>query len=113
MALFGMGILLMTPKVVDMVKEAIQAPEFKYSSAIGEAVGVGWKGAQWAPSRGLGIGREMRAESMGQEQRIIEEGIARGETYDIAASRAQIIRQRRTGKQRAAEFFSRFTGLRK
>lgn len=41
-ALLGFGILLMTPKVVDMVKEALQAPQFKYGSAIGEAVGFGW-----------------------------------------------------------------------
>jgi hypothetical protein len=42
-ALFGIGILMLTPKVVDMVKEAIQAPEFKYGSAIGEAVGFGYE----------------------------------------------------------------------
>src|SRR3989338_6698430 len=71
--LLGIGILLMTPKVVDMVKEWVQAPEFKYGSAIGEAVGFGWKGAKFAPSRGLGIAGGMKAESMGQEQRIIEE----------------------------------------
>lgn len=57
-ALFGIGILMLTPKVVDMVKEAIQAPEFKYGSAIGEAVGFGWNtskegvGRGWAASRG-------------------------------------------------------------
>lgn len=43
LALFGIGVLLMTPKVVDMVKEWVQAPEFKYGSAIGEAVGFGYK----------------------------------------------------------------------
>lgn len=42
-ALLGFGILLMTPKVVDMVKEALQAPEFKYGSAIGEAMQIGWQ----------------------------------------------------------------------
>lgn len=42
-ALFGIGVLMLTPKVVDMVKEAIQAPEFKYLSAIGEATGFGWQ----------------------------------------------------------------------
>ena len=41
--LLGIGVLLMTPKVVDMVKEWVQAPEFKYGSAIGEAVGFGWQ----------------------------------------------------------------------
>lgn len=55
MALFGMGILLMTPKVVDMVKEAIQAPEFKYGSAIGEAVGAGWGGVKRPISTGYGM----------------------------------------------------------
>ncbi len=56
MALFGMGILLMTPKVVDMVKEAIQAPEFKYGSAIGEAVGAGWGGTKGVVGGGIGRG---------------------------------------------------------
>ena len=53
-ALLGMGILLMTPKVVDMVKEALQAPEFKYGSAIGEAVGASWGGVKDVAGRGYG-----------------------------------------------------------
>ena len=56
-ALLGMGILLMTPKVVDMVKEALQAPEFKYGSAIGEAVGFGGRAPAYM-TRTAGLGRE-------------------------------------------------------
>lgn len=54
-ALFGIGILMLTPKVVDMVKEAIQAPEFKYGSAIGEATGFGWNIAKKPVGTGYGV----------------------------------------------------------
>lgn len=59
-ALIGIGILLMTPKVVDMVKEAIQAPEFKYGSAIGEAVGFGWSPIKRGWGAGTDIARQER-----------------------------------------------------
>ncbi|MEK6538607.1 MAG: hypothetical protein AABZ46_05735, partial [Nitrospirota bacterium] len=54
-ALFGIGILMLTPKVVDMVKEAIQAPKFKYGSAIGEATGFGWSMAKKPVGTGYGV----------------------------------------------------------
>lgn len=40
-ALIGLGIILMTPQVVNMLKEALKSPELKYTTAIGQAVGVG------------------------------------------------------------------------
>ncbi len=54
MGLIGLGIILMTPKVVDMVKEWVQAPEFKYGSAIGEAVGFGGKAPGFLTGAGSG-----------------------------------------------------------
>ena len=57
-ALLGMGILLMTPKVVDMVKEWVQAPEFKYGSAIGEAVGFGYQTGFKGTGQFIGRGGE-------------------------------------------------------
>lgn len=46
-SLIGLGIILMTPQVVNMMKEAFKAPQMKYTAAIGQAVGVG-------PGLGLG-----------------------------------------------------------
>lgn len=40
-SLIGLGVLLLTPQVVTMMKEAIKAPQFKYTVAIGQAIGVG------------------------------------------------------------------------
>jgi len=40
-SLIGLGIILMTPQVVNMMKDLIKSPQFKYSSAVGQAVGVG------------------------------------------------------------------------
>lgn len=40
-SLIGLGIILMTPQVVNMLKEALKAPQFKYGAAIGQAIGVG------------------------------------------------------------------------
>ena len=59
-ALFGIGILMLTPKVVDMVKEAIQAPEFKYGSAIGEAVGIRIFSIKQGWSAGTDIAKQER-----------------------------------------------------
>lgn len=43
--LLGIGIILLTPKVVDMVKNALKVPGFTYMSAIGQSLGVGAAGA--------------------------------------------------------------------
>lgn len=40
-SLIGFGIIMLAPQVVNMMKEYIKAPQFKYISAIGQAVGVG------------------------------------------------------------------------
>lgn len=72
-ALFGIGILMLTPKVVDMVKEAIQAPEFKYGSAIGEAVGFGWGASKEGVMRGWGASRGYSEDLAAQEYSAISE----------------------------------------
>lgn len=40
-ALIGIGVILMTPQVVVMMKELLKSPQLKYTAAIGQAVGVG------------------------------------------------------------------------
>lgn len=40
-AIIGVGIILLTPQVVTMVRAAIKAPEGKYSSAVGGAISAG------------------------------------------------------------------------
>ncbi|MFH1832780.1 MAG: hypothetical protein ABH816_01250 [Candidatus Levyibacteriota bacterium] len=40
-ALIGLGIILLTPQVVNTMKEALKAPQFKQGAAIGQAIGVG------------------------------------------------------------------------
>lgn len=40
-ALIGLGIILMTPQVVNILKEALKSPDLKYTAAIGQAIGVG------------------------------------------------------------------------
>lgn len=40
-SLIGLGIILLAPEVVNMMRTAIKSPEFKYYSAIGQAIGVG------------------------------------------------------------------------
>lgn len=39
-AFVGLGIVLLTPQVLTIVRETFKAPQFKYSSAIGQAIGV-------------------------------------------------------------------------
>lgn len=43
LALLGLGLLLMASKYVDIVKDALKVPPFKYGSSIGEALKGGWK----------------------------------------------------------------------
>ncbi len=40
-SLIGIGIILMTPQVVTMMRDLLKAPNLKYTAAIGQAVGVG------------------------------------------------------------------------
>ncbi len=39
--LIGLGIILMSPTAIDIMRDLLKAPQFKYSAAIGQAVGVG------------------------------------------------------------------------
>lgn len=43
MAFVGLGIFMMTPKLLEMIQEALKVPPFKYGSAMGEALQFGWK----------------------------------------------------------------------
>jgi len=52
LALFGVGLLLMTSKYVDIVKDALKVPPFKYGSAIGDALKQGWTKAGLVPRYG-------------------------------------------------------------
>ena len=49
LALFGIALLLMASKYVDIVRDALKVPPFKYGTAIGEALktGVSWN-EKWA-----------------------------------------------------------------
>ncbi len=40
-SIIGLGIILLTPEVVNIVRDALKAPEFKYATSIGKSVGVG------------------------------------------------------------------------
>ena len=63
LALIGVGLLLMAAKYVDIVKDALKVPPFKYGSAITDALKMGSQyNDQWAKQgyRGLGkLGGEM------------------------------------------------------
>lgn len=54
MAIIGIGILLMTPKIVEMLQEALKAPAFKYGAAIGEALNYGYGPIGGIINRGYG-----------------------------------------------------------
>ena len=47
-AFVGLGVIFMTPVVVQMMREILKAPQFKYTAAIGQAVGAGL--GYWATS---------------------------------------------------------------
>ncbi|RJQ38419.1 hypothetical protein C4559_01370 [Candidatus Microgenomates bacterium] len=40
-SIIALGILLLTPQVVAIMKDALKAPQFKYTAAIGQAIGKG------------------------------------------------------------------------
>ncbi|HLG30791.1 MAG TPA: hypothetical protein VI387_11320, partial [Candidatus Brocadiales bacterium] len=40
-SIIGLGIILLTPEVVNIVRDALKAPEFKYTAAIGRSVAGG------------------------------------------------------------------------
>lgn len=47
LALLGVALLLMASKYVDIVKDALKVPAFKYGAAIGEALKGGYQYAPW------------------------------------------------------------------
>lgn len=51
-AILGMGILLLTPEVANIVKETLKAQDFKFASSIGRALGTG-QGALGKPISGV------------------------------------------------------------
>ncbi len=51
-AILGMGILLLTPEVANIVKETLKAQDFKFASSIGRALGTG-QGALGKPISGI------------------------------------------------------------
>lgn len=56
LALVGLGIFLMTPKIADMVYKALKVSQFDFSSAIGDAVNFGYEKTSKA-SRNTRFGR--------------------------------------------------------
>ncbi|HSV94569.1 MAG TPA: hypothetical protein VLH94_01125 [Spirochaetia bacterium] len=61
LALLGVGLLLMASKYVDMVRDALKVPAFKYGSSIGEALKMGVNlNNDWAQSGYKNLPRGMR-----------------------------------------------------
>src|SRR5258708_2003486 len=64
-ALIGLGVILMTPTVVDMMREVFKAPNFKYTATIGQGIsaGTGFFGsmAGGAIGRAVAVGPDGRA----------------------------------------------------
>ena len=46
---------MMTPKLLEMIQEALKVPAFKYGSAMGEALQFGWKPIGGAIKGGAGM----------------------------------------------------------
>lgn len=55
MAFVGLGIFMMTPKLIEMIQEALKVPAFKYGTALGEALKFGWKPISGAVSVPYGV----------------------------------------------------------
>lgn len=56
MAFVGLGIFMMTPKLVEMIQEALKVPAFKYGTALTEALQFGWKPVGFAANQAKGQG---------------------------------------------------------
>lgn len=56
--IIGIGIILLTPQVVSMMRDLFKPPPFKYSAAIGQAVGVG-AGVFNIQKHAMGLGQFM------------------------------------------------------
>lgn len=61
LSLLGVGLLLMASKYVDMVKDALKVPAFKYGTAIGDALKYGYgKTSDWSKNNYAGMPKGMR-----------------------------------------------------
>lgn len=68
LAVIGFFIILMASKYVDMVRDALKVPAFKYGTAIGEALQMGWRPTGGAA---LGFAGGVIGEARGQIQKGI------------------------------------------
>jgi hypothetical protein len=57
LAAIGLGLLMMSSKYVDMVRDALKVPPFKYGSAIGEALKFGTGANKSWADKGYAIGK--------------------------------------------------------
>jgi hypothetical protein len=85
LALIGLGIFFMTPKIVEMVQEALKVPAFKYGAAIGEALNYGYgpvgKGLQLARNEAGEYLQKDNLARMENEQANIGQGAITPEDY--------------------------------
>lgn len=65
LAVIGFFIILMASKYVDMVKDALKVPPFKYGTALGEALQFGWK-----PTGGAALGFGVSAAKTAGYERV-------------------------------------------
>lgn len=73
-SIIAMGIIFITPKVAEMTQEMFKSPQFKYTAAIGEALGVGQKAT--GEFGGSIKGRLWKVSSTGEAQGVINSRIA-------------------------------------
>lgn len=66
LGLIGFGILLMASKYVDMVRDALKVPPFKYGSAIGEALKSGYQNAPLTPFVGTRVSKYEPYKAVGE-----------------------------------------------
>lgn len=75
-ALIGLGIILLTPNVVNLVRQALKAPSTKITAGIGQSIGIG-AGIAGAPARSVG-NRLWGVDPYTKEPRFLTERIQRG-----------------------------------
>lgn len=72
-SIIGLGVILMTPLVVQIMKDTLKAPQFKYTAGIGQALGVapGIIGGSWnalsSPYGALMSFRSFKSNVFGQQ----------------------------------------------
>lgn len=58
MAFVGLGIFMMTPKLLEMIQEALKVPAFKYGTALTEALKFGYAPISKPIGWGIGMARK-------------------------------------------------------